>query len=269
MNEKTPFPQRVSPTETGAIDYKARKRIEELFSLTDEILRERSYETVRYDKKLYKKYKEVKEMNKKLQEKLLDYHCTGCQCRHSSNPPVAPAVQVIPSSNVNLDNNRKLISELGVLTSNRNVSQPIERTTNQQDDLIIIDEIRPRPKRQLADDNGRLPESLQKVIRTKLQTHHRHRNYLLRIGLYPILCQYLSDCSPSSFYKVLTKPELKDFLQNQVYKTTKLRKKLYERVAEEMKEIHQNYLLQFMEKPVEEETIGQRKRKYHRRVVRK
>lgn len=100
--------------ETGAIDYKARKRIEELFLLTDELLRERSYETVRYDKKLYKKYKEVKEMNKKLQEKLLDYHCTGCQCRHSSNPPVATAaaaatVQLIPSSNVNLDNNRKLI----------------------------------------------------------------------------------------------------------------------------------------------------------------
>lgn len=170
----------------------------------------------------------------------------------------------LTESNVTLN-----LAELEVLTSNRNISQPIERTTNQQDDLIIIDEIRPRAKRQLADDNGRLPESLQKIIRTKLQTHHRHRNYLLRIGLYPILCQYLSDGSPSSFYKVLKKPELKDFVQNQVYKTTKLRKKLYERIAEEMKEIHQNYLLQFMEKPAEEETIGQRKRKYHRRVVRK
>lgn len=92
--------------ESGAIDYKARKRIEELFLLTDELLRERSHETIRYDKKLYKKYKEMKEINKKLQEKLLDYHCSGCQC-HRPNP----AVQVVPSSSSteNVDNSRKLI----------------------------------------------------------------------------------------------------------------------------------------------------------------
>ena len=43
----------------------------------------------KYDHKLYKKYKQLKEINKKLQEKLINQHCSGCKChnQHTDNSP--------------------------------------------------------------------------------------------------------------------------------------------------------------------------------------
>jgi hypothetical protein len=66
--------------ESGSVDHKARKRIEELFLLTDEIIETQKQTQATYDSRLYRKYKQLKEINKKLQEKLIHQHCSGCNC---------------------------------------------------------------------------------------------------------------------------------------------------------------------------------------------
>ena len=70
--------------EPSAVDRKARKRIEELFVLTDEIIQTQKDSKKIFDTKLYRKYKQLKETNKKLQEKLIHQHCSGCNCHATS-----------------------------------------------------------------------------------------------------------------------------------------------------------------------------------------
>ncbi|CAF1637599.1 unnamed protein product, partial [Rotaria magnacalcarata] len=63
-----------------AIDIKARKRIEELYELTDEIINAYNEVNETYVNKVYRKYKQLQEVNKKLKQQLNRHHCSGCQC---------------------------------------------------------------------------------------------------------------------------------------------------------------------------------------------
>ncbi|CAF4095662.1 unnamed protein product, partial [Rotaria sp. Silwood2] len=63
------------------MESKARKRIEELYQLTSEIVKEyHDMKNYKYDYKLYRKYKQLKQINKRLQEKIINQHCSGCKC---------------------------------------------------------------------------------------------------------------------------------------------------------------------------------------------
>lgn len=62
------------------MNYKSREHIEEVRSLTEEILHGFHHMNYKYDYKLYRKYKQLKEINKELQKKIINQHCTGCKC---------------------------------------------------------------------------------------------------------------------------------------------------------------------------------------------
>jgi hypothetical protein len=55
--------------------------------------------TYKYDYKLYRKYKKLKEINKKLQEKIVNQHCSGCKCHVQSNEETDDSVLYIDSKN--------------------------------------------------------------------------------------------------------------------------------------------------------------------------
>jgi len=63
-----------------SVDLKARKRIGELFELTDEIINAYNEVNEKYVSQIYRKYKQLQEINKKLKEKLNQHHCAGCKC---------------------------------------------------------------------------------------------------------------------------------------------------------------------------------------------
>jgi RNase P subunit RPR2 len=63
-----------------SVDIKARKRVEELYELTDEIINAYNEINEKYVHQIYRKFKQLQEINKKLKEKLTDHHCTGCKC---------------------------------------------------------------------------------------------------------------------------------------------------------------------------------------------
>lgn len=67
-------------TAANSVDIKARKRIEELFELTDEIINAYNEINEKYVSQIYRKYEQLKEANKKLKETLHRHHCAGCQC---------------------------------------------------------------------------------------------------------------------------------------------------------------------------------------------
>jgi hypothetical protein len=67
------------------MDYKSRKRFEELYLITDEIVNGHDDMNYKFDYKLYRKYKQLKEINKRLQEKIINQHCSGCKCHHQLN----------------------------------------------------------------------------------------------------------------------------------------------------------------------------------------
>ena len=62
------------------MDYKSQEPIEEVRSLTEQILHGFHDMNYKYDYKLYRKYKQLKEINKQLQKKIINQHCTGCTC---------------------------------------------------------------------------------------------------------------------------------------------------------------------------------------------
>ena len=64
----------------NSVDSKARKRIEELFELTDEIINAYNEINEKYVSQIYRKYEQIKAANKKLKETLQRHHCAGCQC---------------------------------------------------------------------------------------------------------------------------------------------------------------------------------------------
>lgn len=73
-----------------SIDVKARKRIEELYELTDEIINAYNEIDEKYVNQIYRKYKRLQNENKKLKQQLAQHHCVGCKCavRTESNAEV-------------------------------------------------------------------------------------------------------------------------------------------------------------------------------------
>ena len=63
-----------------AIDVKARKRIEELYELTDEIINAYNEVNETYVSKIYRKYKQLQDINRNLKKQLSQHHCAGCKC---------------------------------------------------------------------------------------------------------------------------------------------------------------------------------------------
>ncbi|CAF4616574.1 unnamed protein product, partial [Rotaria sp. Silwood2] len=71
-----------------AIDIKARKRVAELYKLTDEITNASNEINEIYANKIYRKYRRLLSVNAKLKKQLSQYHCRGCKCVILSNGDV-------------------------------------------------------------------------------------------------------------------------------------------------------------------------------------
>ncbi|CAF1179590.1 unnamed protein product [Adineta ricciae] len=86
-----------------SIDVKARKRIEELYELTDEIINAYNEIDEKYINQIYGKYKRLQDVNKKLKEQLKQHHCAGCKCsfRAESNAEVVDGDDESEESNDN------------------------------------------------------------------------------------------------------------------------------------------------------------------------
>ncbi|CAF3743593.1 unnamed protein product, partial [Rotaria sordida] len=72
----------------GSIDIKARKRVAELYKLTDEITNASNEINEIYANKIYRKYRRLLAVNAKLKKQLRQYHCPGCKCVILSNGDV-------------------------------------------------------------------------------------------------------------------------------------------------------------------------------------
>ena len=72
-------------TSSELIDHKARKRIEELYVVTEQIAREQNRLNRNYQKKIYQKYKKIKRINRSLNAQLINQHCAGCVCNQEFN----------------------------------------------------------------------------------------------------------------------------------------------------------------------------------------
>ncbi|CAF3694673.1 unnamed protein product [Rotaria sp. Silwood1] len=70
------------------IDIKARKRVAELYKLTDEITNASNEINEIYANKIYRKYRRLIAVNAKLKKQLSQYHCRGCKCAILSNGDV-------------------------------------------------------------------------------------------------------------------------------------------------------------------------------------
>ena len=82
------------------MDHRKRSRMEELYSLTDEIINRQHETNYKYDYKLYRKYKQLKEINRKLQEKIINQHCSGCKCHVQSDDDSDESVLCIDSTEI-------------------------------------------------------------------------------------------------------------------------------------------------------------------------
>jgi len=92
-----------------SMDYKSRKHIEELYLITDELINRHDDMNYKYDYKLYKKYKQLKEINKNLQKKIINQHCSGCMCHNQLNENMDESISFIDSKYSTIQENNKTI----------------------------------------------------------------------------------------------------------------------------------------------------------------
>jgi len=100
-------------------------------------------------------------------------------------------------------------------------------------------------------DNGmaRLPLPLQSIIRNKAKKNKNAKAYLLEVGRYPALCEFLRDKSRTSFDHRPSENEVQPLIENHLSKYLSNDKKLRMRVRDELREIHRSYLRIYITDP--------------------
>ncbi len=106
------------PLASNSIDMKARKRIEELFEITDEIINAYNEINEKYVHQIYRKYKQLQAVNRNLKEKLDHYHCTGCKCTIKTNRNEEEEEDESSAEEEEDDNRQKINSALPSSTTN-------------------------------------------------------------------------------------------------------------------------------------------------------
>jgi hypothetical protein len=92
----------------------------------------------------------------------------------------------------------------------------------------------------------RLPLALQNIIKKKAQKSENTKTYLLQIGRYPVLCEFLRDKSRTSFDQRPTDNQVRPLVANHLSKYLSNDAKIRMRVRDELREIHRSYLRTFM-----------------------
>ena len=113
-------------------------------------------------------------------------------------------------------------------------------------------------------DDIELPEELKILIRQQIEKDPSNNQYLLKLGSYPVVCRYLRNSLPDSFYSNLISQHLRPLIINEIPSERSEYSKTFLRVRQQLRELHQTYLLQFIDNPDQEDTIAIRKRHYHR-----
>lgn len=281
---KARLTKRLSGTlQTGSksIDIKARKRIEELYEITDEIINGYNEINEKYVHHIYEKYQRLKERHRKLLDQLEKHHCHGCRCstrRHddqqsdSSLSAEEPTrTSSLPSSTTNSTSRRtnrthpfiipdveetqhfnetdKRFDHLSELNGERvtTVKKPL-RTKSPKKRLINSDEEEDEEIDEASDSNE-LPRALKLIIERKATKNDNAKGYLLEIPNYPSLCQFLREKSRTTFDQRPNEELLRPFIINQLGPNAAKDSKVRMRIRDEFREIHRSYLRTFMHDP--------------------
>ncbi|CAF3690879.1 unnamed protein product [Rotaria sordida] len=214
------------------MDSKARKRIEELHLLTSEIVKEyHDMKNYKYDYKLYRKYKQLKERNKKLQEKIINQHCSGCKCfiqiNENKNEDTNEYIVSVDSKNSTIIENKKKTSSI----NSKNNSESSSDDENEE-----------------MDTNENIPKTTinDTVIEEEEEEEEGEYDSNIRLRLYPAICRYLINKSRSGFDYKPSKVTVHSFIVDQIKPQSIDYEKINLRIRNELLEIHQLYMQKLM-----------------------
>jgi hypothetical protein len=115
-----------------------------------------------------------------------------------------------------------------------------------------------------GDGLSNLPLLLQNIIKNKVKQSKTDNKYLLKVGLYPKLCELLCDTSVDSLNNRSLKPIIRSFLLKHIKHFGKDYLKIFSRVQNEIRDIHQSYMLEFYIDQKKEENKANRKKERQR-----
>ncbi|CAF3782049.1 unnamed protein product [Rotaria socialis] len=134
----------MSDAASKAIDIKARKRIEELYELTDEIINAYNEVNETYVNKVYRKYKQLQEVNKKLKQQLNHHHCSGCKCTilpndSTQNEDEEEDDNIEDTDSSTLDENDQIYEQTGKSASSSTTTRSIMTRSKKNNAFLIPD----------------------------------------------------------------------------------------------------------------------------------
>jgi len=227
------------------MDYISRKRIEELYLITDEILHRDDDINYKYDNKLYQKYKQLKKINKKLQEKIINQHCSGCKCHNQLNEDTEESTS-------------KYSDKRTECSSDDEEQIDTNQTVSKTNDPMAEEE---------EEDLSDLPLLLQDIIKNKVKENKTDNKYLLEIGLHPAICKLLCNTSVDSLKTREIQQAIRPFISKNIKTTRTTYMKILFHITNEIRDIHQSYLLQFNKAQQKEENKTNRKKEAQRKSL--
>jgi len=112
-----------------------------------------------------------------------------------------------------------------------------------------------------------LPILLQDIIKNKIKQSKTNNKYLLKVGLYPAICKLLCDTSLDSLTYHSIQKEIRPFFSKYVNYNQKNYMRRLSNVANEIRDIHQLYMLEFYKDQQKEESKANRKKQHQRKSL--
>jgi len=112
-----------------------------------------------------------------------------------------------------------------------------------------------------------LPLSLQEIMKNKVKQNKTNNKYLLKVGLYPELYELLCNTSLDSLNKRLPQQAIHSFLVKHIKFAKNDYMKLYYGVANEIRDIHQSYMLEFYKDSEKADSKANRKKRTSAKII--
>jgi hypothetical protein len=120
----------------------------------------------------------------------------------------------------------------------------------------------------LEDDGwSNLPILLQEIIQNKVKQNETSNKYLLKVGLYPAICKLLCDTSLDSLNYQSIRKEIRPLFLNHVVHNQKNGSRIFSRLLDQIRDIHQSYMLEFYKDQDKEESKANRKKQHQRKSL--
>ncbi len=118
-----------------------------------------------------------------------------------------------------------------------------------------------------GDDLACLPPVLQDIIRNKVKQSDKDKTYLLKIGLYPSLCEFFCNTSSDPKDCLLTPGHIRPLISKSLRSNGTMYKKIAFHMRKDIREIRKLYMLEVAQSQEKKDSTAKKKKENQRTSI--